>query len=105
MSDVIPSDEAAPAETEGRSTHFTFTHRVFEAPEARFTLGSDGVPSFVVKLGDYDAAVPLESLKIEFPLIGTSDDKQIDRVIAGLRFVKVIRPGDSIPREILDGTA
>jgi len=29
----------------------------------------------------------------------------LDQVVAGLKFVKTIRPGDSIPREILDGTA
>jgi hypothetical protein len=88
-----------------RSTHFEFQHAVFRAPDARFLLASDGAPAMVVRLGDMDAVIPLKSLRNEFDLDDTPDADLLEKVAAGLRYVKVIRPGDSIPREILDGTA
>jgi hypothetical protein len=89
----------------GTSTLFEFTHQAFRAPDARFLLGSDGQPCMALKLGALDALVPISSLIKEFDLAGTPDGALLELVISGLKFVKVIRPGDSIPREILDGTA
>lgn len=87
------------------STLFEFTHQAFRAPDARFLLGSDGQACMALKLGTLDALVPLTSLVKEFDLAGTADGALLELVVSGLKFVKVIRPGDSIPREILDGTA
>ncbi len=87
------------------STLFEFSHALFSAPEARFVLGSDGRPCMGMKLGALDALVPLSSLVKEFNIEGTPDAVLLQTVIAGLKYVKVIRPGDSIPRELLDGTA
>jgi hypothetical protein len=87
------------------STLFEFSHALFGAPEARFVLGSDGRPCMGMKLGTLDALVPLSTLVKEFTLDGTPDGLLLQTVIAGLKYVKVIRPGDSIPRELLDGTA
>ncbi|MEI9984958.1 MAG: hypothetical protein WDN69_18175 [Aliidongia sp.] len=87
------------------STLFEFSHALFGAPEARFVLGSDGRPCMGMKLGTLDALVPLSSLVKEFGLEGTPDGLLLETVTAGLKYVKVIRPGDSIPRELLDGTA
>jgi hypothetical protein len=84
---------------------FEFSHALFGAPEARFVLGTDGRPCMGMKLGALDALVPLSSLTKEFGLEGTADAALLETVVAGLKFVKVIRPGDSIPRELLDGTA
>ena len=88
-----------------RSTHFSFEHAVFRAPNPRFVTASDGEPSLVVELAELDALVPIKSLRMEFELDKTADGPMLDKVVAGLKFVKTIRPGDSIPREILDGTA
>lgn len=88
-----------------RSTHFSFEHAVFRAPNPRFLIASNGEPSLVVELADLDALVPIKSLRMEFELDKTADGPMLDKVVAGLKFVKTIRPGDSIPREILDGTA
>ena len=68
-------------------------------------LGSDGRPCMGMKLGTLDALVPLSSLVKEFTIDGTPDGLLLETVTAGLKYVKVIRPGDSIPRELLDGTA
>jgi len=88
-----------------RSTHFSFEHAVFRAPNPRFLIANNGEPSLVVELAELDALVPIKSLRMEFELDKTIDGPMLDKVVAGLRFVKTIRPGDSIPREILDGTA
>jgi hypothetical protein len=88
-----------------RSTHFSFEHAVFRAPNPRFLIANNGEPSLVVELAELDALVPIKSLRMEFELDKTPDGPMLDNVVAGLRFVKTIRPGDSIPREILDGTA
>lgn len=89
----------------GTSTLFEFSHQAFRAPDARFLLSSDGQACMALKLGDLDALVPLSSFIKEFSLAGTPDGALLELVVSGLKFVKVIRPGDSIPREILDGTA
>jgi hypothetical protein len=88
-----------------RSTHFIFEHAVFRAPQARFTLASDGTPSMMLRLADFDAVVPIRSLGTEFALEESGDAHLLELVIAGLKHVRIIRPGDSIPCEILDGTA
>jgi hypothetical protein len=87
------------------STHFIFEHNLFRAPGARFAPAADGTPSMMMNLADLDAVVPLKSLRNEFQLDGTADGDLLDKVVAGLKFVKVILPGDSIPSELLDGTA
>jgi hypothetical protein len=96
-----PSEPSSP----DRSTHFVFEHALFRAPEARFALASDGTPSMMLRLAELDAVVPIRSLSSEFALEETGDAQLLELVIAGLKYVKTIRPGDSIPREILDGTA
>jgi hypothetical protein len=96
-----PSDDPTPS----RSTHFVFEHAVFRAPHARFALASDGTPSMMLRLAEFDAVVPIRSLGNEFALDENGDAQLLELVIAGLKYVRTIRPGDSIPREILDGTA
>jgi hypothetical protein len=102
MSADAPSRNRPPQEG---STHFAFNHAVFRAPDPRFVIATDGEPSLIVKLAELDALVPIRSLRMEFQLDGTPDGAMLDQVVAGLKFVKMIRPGDSIPREILDGSA
>jgi hypothetical protein len=99
--DRIPSVEKPPA----GSTLFEFSHAVFRTQDARFLLGTDRKPCLAMTLGDLTVLVPLSSVVREFGLAGTPDAALIDTVIAGLKYVKVIRPGDSIPQELLDGTA
>lgn len=89
------------------STHFIFQHRVFHLPDARFDLsGRERGPVLRVKLGDLDAVVPIDDVATEFGIKPDSiDGRLLVQVAQGLRFVKDIRPGDSIPSELLDGTA
>jgi hypothetical protein len=90
-----------------RSTHFLFEHKVFTLKGARFALTEDGsTPAFQFELGALVASLPLGTLRSEFGIDRDSpDDVLLAIVEKSLRFVKEIRPGDSIPRELLDGTA
>lgn len=90
-----------------RSTHFLFEHKVFQLKGARFALTEDGsAPAFLVELGTLVASVPLATMRREFEIEHDSADDTLLKIVEkSLRFVKEIRPGDSIPRELLDGTA
>lgn len=89
------------------NTHFVFQHRIFELPDARFDMaGRERGPVLRVKLGDLDAVIPIDDVASEFGIKPDSQDgRLLVQVAQGLRFVKDIRPGDSIPSELLDGTA
>jgi hypothetical protein len=90
-----------------RSTHFLFEHKVFNLKGARFALTEDGAaPAFHVELGTLVASLPLATLRTEFNIERDSPDGVLLAIVEkSLRFVKEIRAGDSIPRELLDGTA
>ncbi|MGE3476381.1 MAG: hypothetical protein AB7H70_11305 [Rhodospirillaceae bacterium] len=88
-------------------THFNFTHRVFQAPGARFlSKGHAHVPTFRVEMGDIEALIEIDVLRKEFGITPESPDgKLVDLAVAGLRYVVDIKPGDSIPSELLSGKA
>ncbi len=89
-----------------RSTHFVFEHQVFTVPNAFFSLTEDRKPAFHIDYGDLRAAIELRSLRRGFSIPPRShDDEMLGKVEGSLRFVRKIRPNDSIPREVLDGTA
>lgn len=90
-----------------RATHFIFTHKVFASLDGYFGLSHEHrEPVFFVSFGEVNAALPFTTLCREFAIDPESDDgKLLDVVAQGLRYVKEIRPGDSIPRELLDGSA
>ena len=90
-----------------RSTHFLFEHKVFTLQGARFALTEDGtIPAFQFELGALIVALPFGTLRGEFDIEPESPDGTLLAIVErSLRFVKDIRPGDSIPRELLDGTA
>lgn len=103
---VAVGNEAA-SEKLDPNTHFIFQHRVFKLPDARFELaGRDRSPVMRVELGDIDAVIPIDDVASEFGIMPDSaDGKLLVTVSNSLKFVKDIRPGDSIPSELLDGTA
>lgn len=102
-------DEGAdgPGAGPGPSTHFVFDNRVFAVPGAYFSLDAGTrEPVFTVPLGDNRGAIPFPTLMDAFGIPrGSEDARLLDVVADALAFVKVIRPGESIPRELLDGTA
>lgn len=106
---ATPKTTLPPGSTGGnaRSTHFAFEHKIFAVGGSYFSLTHDSrEPAFHVPLGDLNAALTLPTLRIEFGIAGQSaDGKLLDLVEKSLRYVKEIRPDDSIPCELLDGTA
>lgn len=90
-----------------RLTHFTFKHRVFEAPGALFTLrGLLKEPMFGVDLGGGLGFITLNDLRKTFGIANDSFDSElIGKAANGLKFVPDIKPGDKIPNELIDGTA
>ena len=89
------------------NTHFVFAHRVFQLPDARFELnGRERGPVMRVQIGDLDAVIPIDDVASEFGIVpDSSDGKLLVTVANSLKYVKDIRPGDSIPSELLDGSA
>jgi len=91
----------------GPNANFTFAHKIFSMAGARFALDerTNGC-FFYCKLGQLDVAIAPPVLKREFNIPDDSEDSRlISLAEKGLNFVREIKPGDSIPREILDGSA
>jgi hypothetical protein len=89
-----------------RSTHFVFQHKVFSVPNVFFSLTEDRKPAMHINYGDLRAAIELRGVRSGFSIVPNShDDAMLDVVEGSLRFVRKIKPNDSIPREVLDGTA
>jgi hypothetical protein len=90
-----------------RTTHFVFEHKVFALEHAYFALEPRSrEPVYYVRLGELQAVLPLPMVRTEFGIEKDSPDgKLLDVVAKSLRYVKEIRPNDSIPRELLDGSA
>ncbi len=89
------------------NTHFAFEHKVFSVEGSYFAAPDDiDRAKFYMPLGDVLAAVPVRSLRDEFSIAdGSVDASLLDIVEKSLRYVKAIRPNDSIPKEVLDGSA
>jgi hypothetical protein len=106
MSDVQTASPPAASASE-RSTHFTFEHKVFNVDGAYFATAPDsGDALFHVVLGEIKGAMKLDAMRGEFGIQPDSADGKLLAVVErSLRYVKKIHPNDSIPREVLDGTA
>ncbi|MDB5408584.1 MAG: hypothetical protein JWL84_3496 [Rhodospirillales bacterium] len=106
---LTPKKTLPPGSTggSGASTHFAFQHKIFSVDRAYFSLTHDSrEPVFHVPLGDLNAALTLPTLRFEFSIAPDSGDgKLLDLIEKSLRYVKEIRPQDSIPCELLDGSA
>ncbi len=89
------------------NTEFNFEHKLFEAEGACFSyaVGTKD-PHFYVQMGENIAALTLNAIRANFGLEPDSNDSNLlNLVTSSLKFVKRIRPGDSIPNEVLNGTA
>jgi hypothetical protein len=103
----IAAESALPAaDSSERSTTFLFEHKVFEVPGIYFAMTQDRKPALHINYGDLRAQIETRSLRRGFEIEPASaDDTMLGVVERSLRFVREIRPNDSIPREVLDGTA
>ncbi len=89
------------------STHFAFEHKIFSIKGCYFTADRNGDESkFLMPLGDEMAAIAIAALRQEFSIAEDSNDgRLLDMVAKSLKHVQEIRPNDSIPQELLDGSA
>ena len=89
------------------TTHFTFEHKVFSIQGSYFVKDRDGDRvNFVTPLAEVFATIPVGALCEEFGLApDSSDGRLLELVTQGVNYVKIIRPNDSIPQELLDGSA
>ena len=107
MTEAKKKSDAASGGNATTATHFIFEHKIFGVPGARFApTGVERTAALRVQVGDLEASIPLDSLCTEFHIAASSNDGMlIETVKKGLKFVTVIPPGDTIPPELLDGTA
>jgi hypothetical protein len=97
----------AASQPAAQPTHFIFQHKCFSVPGSYFAIADDTrEPTFFVPLGDMQGVLSLPQLVSGFEIEPGSSDAALLKVVAkGLAYVKRIQPGDSIPSELLDGTA
>jgi hypothetical protein len=86
---------------------FDFAHKVFAAPKAAFVRDdTTQEPVLCVDLGDLRAAMSIDALRAYFKIAPDSEDgKLLEEVPRALKYVAAVHPGDTIPSELLDGTA
>jgi hypothetical protein len=86
---------------------FDFVHKVFQVENSLFQPDpSSDEPVYSVDLGDLRANLSFPTLRVSFDIDPDSaDSRLLDEVAKALAFVKRIRPGDTIPSELLDGSA
>ncbi len=80
-----------------------FEHKFFGSFEELYFRNTDGGdPVAVVKLANNEALLSFDGLRREFGLTDdTTDGMMLTRVAEGLQFVRGLRPGDPLPKEIL----
>jgi hypothetical protein len=91
----------------GVNAIFDFQHKVFALPGARFAIDRHArATMFYIHLGNLDVSLTPMVLRREFNIQVLSHDSQLIELAShALRHVKEIRPGDSVPRELVDGSA
>jgi len=100
-----PGEIAAPKEG-GKSTHFIFDHKIFSLPNCKFVREPDKLEQGLsIELGDHRAFLSITILQKMFPDMSEDDKRLIALAARSLAYVSEIMPGDSIPNEILDGSA
>lgn len=100
-------DELIAATGGGANAIFDFRHKVFALPGARFAMdGHRQATMFYVNLGNLTVSLTPLVLRREFNIeISSLDSQLIELASQALRHVKEVRPGDSIPKELIDGSA
>lgn len=99
--------EAEPAPVvweDGMPKTVGFEHHFFRKIEDLYFRISEqtGEPVAVVKLGSNEVALTFRGLKREFKIVDDSPDGRMLGVVAqGLEYVKGLRPGDPVPRELV----
>jgi hypothetical protein len=100
-------DELIAATGGGANAAFDFQHKVFALPGARFAVDRRArATMFYMHLGNLSVSLTPTVLRREFHIETASHDSNLIELAGkALRYVKEVRPGDSIPKELIDGSA
>ncbi|MBL8831686.1 MAG: hypothetical protein JNL71_04795 [Rhodospirillales bacterium] len=101
-------DELAEAPREAAPVRrFEFAHKVFHVEDGVFLIDeASEAPVYSVDLGDVRATLTFGTLCASFGIEpGSPDALLLEDVRRALAFVRRVRHGDSIPSELLDGSA
>lgn len=89
-------------------TTVNFSIKFFTAVEGSYFRKSNETeePVFVLNLGGEEVMLPFPGIRREFDIEEESaDDQMLELVANGLDYVKVLMPGDDLPKELLTGEA
>ncbi len=88
------------------NTRFDFKHKVFSLEGSHFSLSPTRQPTFTLPMGEHMVSVQLDRVCVEFGIEPDSNDGTLLGIVRkALKIVKIIKPGDALPNELLDGTA
>ncbi len=98
----MPRTPSQPAPERCQLEHHMFT----AMGRVRFRSGSDGAPMMMVRLGDREAQMPLDSLRRQFDIgQDTPDGRMLDLIGSALGYVACVKLGDRLPAEVRTGEA
>jgi len=103
----LPDDASATVSADGRPL-VIFQHSFFSKLEdAYFQLSEQtNEPVMVIKFAKNEVSLPFKGIKREFSLADDSADAQmLETVTKALKYVKGIRIGEALPKELLTGEA
>lgn len=86
---------------------FDFEHKVFQLKPCTFSRapGDSRIITTLILEG-LVVRVPISAIKKHFSIDdGSKDDQLLAKVVRALQYVREVRPGDTIPTEVLDGRA
>lgn len=90
-----------------KTIEFEFEHKVFSVEGCVFRKTEDGKDiGLFVPMGELLAAITVGQLRSTFDITPDSHDgRLLEKTVQALQYVKQLFPGDSIPVEVLDGSA
>ncbi|ARJ64782.1 hypothetical protein WV31_03370 [Magnetospirillum sp. ME-1] len=96
------ADDGKGKDAEAAEGEVSFEHKFFTSFEdLYFRLTDSGEPVAVLKLATNEAVLSFDGIKREFGMKEDQHDfKMLDKVAEGLQFVRGLRPGDRLPKEV-----
>lgn len=100
---MAPAEEANGAKSkDGDDNVIKFDHKFFTSfEELYFRLTDTGEPVVVLKMAGNEAILAFDGIKREFGLSEDSaDGRLLNKIAEGLQFVRGLKPGDTLPKEV-----
>ena len=90
-----------------KATQFQFQHRLFKIEGGHFRRDPlTKEPMYSLPSDDLKVVLPINALRTEFGIEGDHPDAALVNLVGqALKYVREVHPGDSIPNEVIDGSA